>query len=257
MNEQLKRKLPFVAAASLLVAVVCLSVVSRQRSQLLVDTGETTRAVEAALAPIQALRPGSLEAPELMQALRRLAGTRPVAYVWLIGADGQIRFSTARCADHGSVQQLALPETRRVLSEMPAGFLTRQQETALLAASAIQREGEHNDVFRHLIRPLPGPQDTPLGFVGVAYDVSARAGSFPGLGYAVPVLLVPVALLVYWLALPWWVFLDARGRGERAWVWALFVLLGNLVALLAYLLARHPEARRPLAAKPAASALNP
>jgi hypothetical protein len=37
-----------------------------------------------------------------------------------------------------------------------------------------------------------------------------------------------------------WVWLDARARGERAWVWAVFVLLGNLVALITYILARRP-----------------
>ena len=59
-------------------------------------------------------------------------------------------------------------------------------------------------------------------------------------GYATALFLVPIGLMVYWLVLPWWVFLDAKARGERAWVWAMFVLLGNLVALFAYLLARHP-----------------
>jgi hypothetical protein len=39
------------------------------------------------------------------------------------------------------------------------------------------------------------------------------------------------------------VWLDARARGERAWVWAVFVLLGNLVALITYILARRPRPR--------------
>ena len=33
-------------------------------------------------------------------------------------------------------------------------------------------------------------------------------------------------------------FLDARAN---AWIWAAFVFLGNLVALIAYLLAHHPR----------------
>ena len=251
MREPVKRNLPFVSVASLLVAVVCLGAVSRERRQFLTDTGETTRAAEAAVSEIQALHPDSLDAPELRQALRHLAATRPVAQVWLIGADGQIRFSTAPNANRGQVEQWALEETRRVISEMPAGFLTPQQRVALLAGSAIQREGEHNDVLHHMIRPLPGKQDAELGFVGVAYDVSSQAGGFPGLSYAIPLLLAPIGLLVYWATLPWWVFLDARVRGERAWVWTLFVLLGNLVALMAYLLARHPQGEERLLVKPA------
>jgi hypothetical protein len=54
-----------------------------------------------------------------------------------------------------------------------------------------------------------------------------------------------LAAPIYWLALPLWVFLDARDRRERALAWGIFVLIGNLVALLAYLLATS----RPAAAK--------
>jgi hypothetical protein len=253
MREHLKRSLPFISAASLLVGVVCLFVVARERRHFLTDTGETTRAAEAAVAEIQSLHPDSLDVPQLRPALQRLAKTRPVAWVWLIGADGQIRFSTAPYANRGQVEEWAFDETRRVISEMPAGFLSPQQRVALLAGSAIQREGEHNDVLRHIIRPLPDKQDTNLGFIGVAYDINSQGGGFPGFGYAIPLLLVPIGLLVYWVTLPWWVFLDARARGERAWIWMLFVLLGNLVALLAYLLARHPQGMEGRLAKPATS----
>jgi hypothetical protein len=50
-----------------------------------------------------------------------------------------------------------------------------------------------------------------------------------------------LGLASYWLSLPAWVWLDARARGERAWVWAVFVLLGNLVGLITYILARRPR----------------
>ena len=46
---------------------------------------------------------------------------------------------------------------------------------------------------------------------------------------------------MYWLSLPLWVLLDARERWDYAMVWAIFVLIGNLVALIAYLLARSPR----------------
>jgi hypothetical protein len=58
----------------------------------------------------------------------------------------------------------------------------------------------------------------------------------------VSLLVVLLGLLMYWLSLPLWVFLDARQRGERALAWAGFVLIGNLVALLTYILARRPAA---------------
>ena len=58
-----------------------------------------------------------------------------------------------------------------------------------------------------------------------------------GLGSIAAMLGFYLAAAIYWLALPLWVFLDARDRRDRALAWGIFVLIGNLVALLAYLLA--------------------
>lgn len=242
MSERIKRRLPLVAVVAISAAIVGFFFADRKLGDSRVESGETQRAVDAAVAELQSLRPGSLDEPGFRQALEKLRRSRYVAYTWLIRTDGQIVFSTAGFATGGSVKELALEETRRILSELPEGFLTTQQRIALLAASTIQREGEHNDVFRQMIRPLRSGNNVDLGFIGVSYAASPALGTFPGYGYAVALFLIPIGLGVYWLALPWWAFLDAKTRGEKALVWALFVLLGNLVALFAYILARHPSA---------------
>ena len=52
-----------------------------------------------------------------------------------------------------------------------------------------------------------------------------------------------VGFALYWFALPLWVVIDARRRQEKAVVWGLFTLLGNVVALVLYLLVRRdPQA---------------
>jgi hypothetical protein len=244
MSERLKRRLPVAAAISVLVALTGFIVASRTHRRVSFDTGETRRTVDAAVAELQAMRPSSLDDPPLQQALEKLRRARYVAAVWLVRPDGQIAFSNAKYADRGRVEEWATEETRRVLSEVPEGFLTPLQRTALLAASAIQREGEHNDVLRQMVRPVHASDDTELGIVAVSYDANPGLGGFPGVGYAVAVFMIPLGLAVYWLALAGWVLLDAKVRGERAWVWAMFVLLGNLVALFAYLLARQPHPGR-------------
>jgi hypothetical protein len=104
----------------------------------------------------------------------------------------------------------------------------------------VQAEGEHNDVFCQLLRPVRAPDGSLAGLVGVTYDVSP-GGGLPSLLFIALVLVGLAAMAVYWLSLPLWVWLDARRRGERAVVWAVFVLLGNLVALLAYILVRAPR----------------
>ena len=125
--------------------------------------------------------------------------------------------------------------------------LTADQETALLAASAIMREGEHNDVFRHMLRPVTGPDGSIVGYLGVNYPANPALGGSVSPAYLAGLLVLLTGLAAYWLSLPFWVLLDAGPRGERAWVWAAFVLVGNLVALMAYLLTRG----QPLHGEPA------
>ena len=48
-------------------------------------------------------------------------------------------------------------------------------------------------------------------------------------------------LIAFWLTIPSWMLLDARRRGERAAVWGLFGLLGNVMALVVYLLVRRDD----------------
>jgi len=241
MGERLKRRLPIAAAISILAAFAGFIVTSRTVRRVSFDSGETRRSVEAAVAEVQAVRSSSLDDPALRQALEKLRGARYITAVWLIRPEGQIAYSNARFARQGHVEEWATKETLRILSEMPEGFLTPLQRTAVLAASAIQREGEHNDVLRQMVCIVGGDHDQELGIIAAAYDANPALSRFPGFGYALALFMIPIGLAVYWLSLAGWVFLDAKVRGERAWVWAMFVLLGNLIALFAYLLARQPH----------------
>jgi len=247
MSSQLKRALPIVAVVAALAAVLILVLGSSQRAAMLVDTGETRPVVEAALAPLLALRLASADDPALRQAVEAAMRAEYVETIWVFASDGRIVYaagSTAASTASGTAEEHATGETRRVLASMPAGTLNADQRLALLAASAIQAEGEHNDIYRHLVREVRGADGALVALIGVAYDVSPAAGAAPTAGWIASMLGLLLALGVYWLSLPLWVLLDARERGERAPVWAAFVFLGNLVALLAYLLARAPAPSR-------------
>ena len=50
-----------------------------------------------------------------------------------------------------------------------------------------------------------------------------------------------VGFILFWLSIPAWMTLDAQQRRERAAVWGLFGLLGNMIALVVYLLVRENE----------------
>ncbi len=244
MSKRFKRYLPIVAVIGAVVLVICLVLASGQLKQAKTDTGETRPAVEATLAQLQAMRPTFLDDAGFRGAVEQAAQAPFVAAMWLFAPDGRIVYSVGSMAasapSGSSAQERATSELQRVLSTLPQDALSSDQQTMLLAASAIQAEGEHNDVYRHMLRALYAPDGAVVGLVGVAYDVSPAVGAPPDLGWVVNLLAALAGLAAYWLALPVWVWLDARERGERAWVWAMFVFVGNLVALMAYILVRSP-----------------
>ena len=230
--------LTVVGAVMMLIGFI---VPSTKRTDLLVDTGETRAVVENNLAGLESLRPVSLDAPEVQKEMEQLLKSRFVATVWLFSPQGNLEYSAGSTAfrEPTTAEQRATDETKRILAMLPEGALNEQQRQWLLMASAIQSEGEHNDVYRHLLRPLRSADGATLGMIGVAYDVSESVGS-PGLVWMATVILFFLGLIFYWFSMPVWVWLDAKERGERALLWALFVFMGNLVALIAYLLVRVP-----------------
>jgi hypothetical protein len=244
MVERLKRFLPLVGVVAAFIALAMALAVGPWlgRQMLLTDTGKTRRVAEETLAQLQALRPASLDDAAFREAVVQARNAQYVADVWLLRPDGEI-LEGNRTIWQDTVEASATDEMRRVLGMLPDGTFSDEQRTALLAASAMQKEGEHNDVCRHLLREIHGPEEELVGWVGVTFDVSP-AVSAPEASYISFVVGFFLAMAVYWLSLPAWVWLDARARDERAWVWAVFVLLGNLVALIAYILARTPRSQR-------------
>lgn len=238
-NIKLKQGLPFVAVASALVALACLIALSSERQALIVDTGETRRSVETTLAPILVSQPPAVDDAAFREAISRLRDAPYVAIMWLFSPDGRV-LEGSRAFSQKTVGASATDETQRILAALPDDALSAGQRTVLLAASVMQAEGEHNDVYRHLLREVHGPDGGTVAYVGVTYDVSPVIGASPGIAWILSLASLVVGMGTFWLSLPLWVWLDARARGERAWVWAAFVLIGNLVALMAYILARQP-----------------
>ena len=240
MNKQSKRYLPFVAAACALVVLVCGLVSTDARAPLLMESVESHQAAEAILGRLQALEPASLEDQAFHQALAEAAEAPNVVYTWVFAPDGRVLQGNLAVSPATTAAGMATEETQRLLASLAPGALDEEQRLLLLAASAMQAEGEHNDVFRHQVAELRGPDGTLTGLVGLTYDANPAAGGVSPV-YILSVLAGIAALALYWLSLPLWVWLAARVGGERAWVWAVFVLLGNLVALLAYILVRAPR----------------
>jgi hypothetical protein len=215
MSDRMIRLLPWVAAAGLVVAVAALVAGSPEWRRMRTETGETRAAVEAAAAQTLAVHPSSTDEAS--------ARSTPVGR---------------------TAAELATADAQEIVDALPASGLPPEGRTLILAASAIMREGEHNDIFRHRIWPVHAPDGRVAGFLGVGYAASAALSGPSSAGWIAGVLLFVLGATAYWLSLPLWVWADARRRGERAPAWAAFVLVGNFVALAAYLLTRGEKGER-------------
>jgi hypothetical protein len=252
MTARLVRTLPWLSAAGLAASAVSVLFWSPGLARVRTDTGETRPVVARRAADLAGRRPASLDDPSFRAAVLEFQRSAYVAGVTLFDAGGRILYAsgaTSAATPAGQMaEDLATEETTRVVAAV-GDTLTAQQKTAVLAAAAIMREGEHNDILRHLVRPVERPDGSLAGYLGVTYAANPALGGPVAARYVAGLLLFAAGLAGYWLLLPLWVFFDGRARGERAWLWAAFVLVGNAVALIAYLLTRTPPARRPAGAR--------
>jgi hypothetical protein len=183
--------------------------------------------------------------------------------LWVVDERGYIAYYAKEQPAARTVEVLASREVHALLETLPAGLLRSDQRLAILTTAAI-REGlpsqeygmdEARNRFSKMgIRPPPWLQKNAerlhtrlLPIKGGLIAVAAQTPSF-----SVPSLLgeevyrlkrsygrtIGISLLFYWLSIPLWVVLDALRHRERAIVWGLFTLIGNVVALLIYLLVR-------------------
>lgn len=224
------------ATLGIAAAVLSLPLFYADRKRMLTDTGETRASVDASLDRLLPATAQSARDPHLLAAVERLKVEPYVASVWLVDDAGDIAVHLRGPGRAGqNVAALAERDMGRVLEGMGSGAISDIQRLQLLTVAAIRSEGEHNDVFRHLVRPVQGRGGAPAALVAVAYDVSPHVSGPPARTIILTLVFVG-GLALYWLGLPVWVYLDAASRGEAAAIWGAFVLITNMVGLLAYLI---------------------
>lgn len=243
MQNKLMKVMPWISLGALILAVLILWAYSGERRDMLREAEETLDAAVEAVGRFQGVEAESVEDSALQTLADDLVETPYIATIWLISPEGEFTYSTGSTAMQGMIEERISRDFNALLQTLPADRFSEEQILMLKTASAVRSEGEHNDVYRHIVRSIFSDNGTWLGLAAVAYDVSPQISIAPGIWEKVSLVVFGLSLLGYWFSLPMWVFLDARLRGERAWVWAVFVFLGNLMALLAYLLVRVPCSR--------------
>ena len=208
---------------------------------MLQESNETRQAAVAVIERFQEIRAISIQDPGLYELAVSAVQLPYIATLWLISPEGEIVHSVGSTAMQGTIEERVSKELNALLNVLPVGELSGEQVFMLSAASAIRSEGEHNDVYRHMVQPIHTGNGSLIGLIAVAYDVSPGIRMIPGIWQQVSLVALLLCVGVYWISLAFWTFLDARRRGERAWIWAVFVMMGNLMALLAYFLVRVPQ----------------
>ena len=227
------------SVVSLLISTVVLIAASSRRDTWLRETGQTRRAVEESAARLLPAMAESAADPRLMAGASQLAQQAYVTRLWLVDPSGRILLNRNSPGREGeSVQDLAPDDFAAVLRGVPNAAFTHSQRTQLLAMAAQRRDGDHNDVFKPMLRVVRTPAGSDAAFVALCYMVNSESSGFTPL-----VLSAATGLVLYWIGLVGWVFLDARAQRENATLWALLVFFTNLVGALAYLLATRSLTR--------------
>jgi len=235
---QQKRNYLFIAAIGGLILVIVFVISGTAgRNAILNETGETRRVVEAALLQFLPETAASADDPALVTAADNLSNTPYVTRLWVVDNAGKIVYHHNGPGKVGDeVRELSGRDGRSLVAALSSDVFSGPQALQIYTAEALMVEGEHNDVFRPLIKPVPNADGRMVAMIGLSYDVSSGLSTPPSAGWIAQMLLLLLGLAVYWLALPLWTYLDARARGEPAIFWALFVVVSNLVGLFAYLI---------------------
>lgn len=231
-------RLPWLAIVAL-VLLIALMVIGNPRAKLITRDPASSAQAQETINKLQELKPDNLSDPDFQSKLMETLNSGQAVTLWLIDNNGKLIFAegnTAAATRNFDPAQLPI---QNLLNSLPPDSLSNEQKSLLINAAWIQVEGEHNDIYDHKVAPLYSSNGTFLGTLGMAYEISSST-SQDELDWMIRLIAGMVCLMVYWLSLAIWVWFDARQRGEKAWVWTCFVLIGNLAALIAYLLTRHP-----------------
>ena len=233
--------------------------------------GEAKAALERIVGLIDTLDGNQKTQQALSEAV---AQEEAIGEVWVTNAQGLIVYYGRHTPPIRNVADFPLGTLTELLETMPEGLLQPIQRTAILLPTVIgghwhdfsfpSSPSDADIIPKHLIistepylhtdgnRPVEMTR-VKDGLIAVAASMTAtetlyyESGDNPierleriRLARNITVAVVMLgSLILFWLSIPAWMALDARKRHERAAVWGLFGLLGNMIALVVYLLVRE------------------
>ncbi|MCY3669094.1 MAG: hypothetical protein OXH81_25830 [Gemmatimonadetes bacterium] len=198
---------------------------------------------------------------------KAVAQEESIGEVWVANAQGLIVYYGRHNPPVRNVADFPLNHLTEILDMLPKDLLSPIQRTAILLSAEIRgyRHGGpsslsfssasinpkeklwvylQSDTLVEMARVKDGliaiavaPARLPPGTLslGQLWEKKERLR----LWLNIFTLVALVGFILFWLSIPAWMTLDAQKKRERAAVWGFFGLLGNMIALVVYLLVRE------------------
>jgi len=236
MNKIGWRILPWVALSSgiLIILLLVLAIIFKP-SRNIENTVNRKIAFDA-LKQIRLESADNLNSKAFFDYFEKTLSCSVISTKWLVSAKGEVIYAKGIMAAstplNSNIYTLVDAQNRGLIDAVEFNVDSLQKRILFVAAS-IRREGDHNDIYGHLVIPLKTSTNVMAGFIGVAYSLDDSKP--PVVIYVISIALI-ICFLLYWLSLPIWVYFDCREKNNKYILWSIFVLFGNVPALIAYLI---------------------
>jgi hypothetical protein len=236
MQKTWYRILPWVALSSgILIILLLASAIIFKPSQNIENTVNRKIAFDK-LKQIRVESADNLNSKAFFDYFEKTLSCSVISTKWLVSERGEVIYAKGVMAAstplNSNIYSLVDAQNRGLIDAIESNVDSIQKRIIFVAAS-IRREGDHNDVYGHLVMPLKTSSNVLIGFVGVAYSLDDSKP--PIQNYVISIALI-ICFLLYWLSLPLWVYFDCREKNNKYILWTIFVFLGNIPALIAYLI---------------------
>jgi hypothetical protein len=239
MQKTWYRILPWVALSSgILIILLLASAIIFKPSQNIENTVNRKIAFDK-LKQIRVESADNLNSKAFFDYFEKTLSCSVISTKWLVSERGEVIYAKGVMAAstplNSNIYSLVDAQNRGLIDAIESNVDSIQKRIMFVAAS-IRREGDHNDVYGHLVMPLKTSSNVLIGFVGVAYSLDDSKP--PIQNYVISIALI-ICFLLYWLSLPLWVYFDCREKNNKYILWTIFVFLGNIPALIAYLISNR------------------
>lgn len=240
MKKEWYKILPWMALSSGILVILLLGFATLLKPSKSVESTVNRTIALDKLNEIRVDSADSLNSNAFFDYLEQTLSVPVIKTKWLISEKGEVIYTKGMMSQstplHSNVFCLADDQSRGLIEAVECNIDTLQKHIMFIAAS-IRREGEHNDVLGHLVMPLKTSSNVLVGYIAVAYSLDDFKPATPI--YLVVIVALMISFLLYWLLLPVWVYFDCRDRNNKYVLWSIFVLLGNIPALIAYLISNR------------------